>query len=109
MAIDVTTSNFASLKTAPGALLLDVWAPWCQPCKAVEPIVTDLAERYGERLQLAKLNVEAEPELAEHLGISGLPTVRIIVGGQMAYETVGTVSRDALTVAVAGVLGEADR
>ncbi len=72
-------------------VLVDFWADWCQPCKTLAPIVARLAEEYAGKFILAKIDTEKEQELAAHFGIKSLPTMKIIVNGQIAGERVGAL------------------
>lgn len=70
-------------------VLLDVWAAWCQPCKALTPILEKLVAEYRGRFYLAKLDADAEQALTMQLGVQSLPTLKLIVNGQVAGELNG--------------------
>ncbi len=72
-------------------VLVDFWADWCAPCKQIMPILSKLVEEYGGKFHLAKINADEQQELAGHLGIRSLPTMKLIVNGQIAAEKTGAV------------------
>jgi putative thioredoxin len=72
-------------------VLLDFWANWCQPCHALMPILARLADEYGGKFVLGKLDTEAEQEIAAQFGIRSLPTVKLIRDGQIVDEFMGAV------------------
>jgi len=85
--IDVTEDTFetdvlALSQQAP--VVIDFWAEWCQPCKQLSPLLERLAEEYAGRFVLAKIDVDANPRLAQEFGIQGIPAVMAVLGGQLA-------------------------
>ncbi len=78
-------------------VLVDYWAEWCGPCKMIAPILDDVAGAYGERLQVAKMNVDENREVPAKYGIRGIPTLMIFKGGQLAATKVGALSKAQLT------------
>jgi thioredoxin 1 len=102
---EVTQENYHNLvENSDKTVLLDVWAPWCAPCKLIEPVIDELARAFEGRLEVAKLNVEEQGNLASHIGVSGLPTIRLMRGGAVLYQAVGLVDRQRLTAAVTGAM-----
>ncbi len=103
--IELSNQNYQEVvENSPRAVLLDVWAPWCAPCKAIEPMLSELSAQYPKTLTVASLNVDAEPALAQAIGVGGLPTVRLIKNGAVLYQAIGSVDRLRLTAAVAAAL-----
>ena len=74
-------------------ILVDFWAQWCRPCKQIAPILEEIAEEYGEKIIITKLNVEQNPNIAPKFGIRGIPTLLIFKNGQVAATQVGALSK----------------
>ncbi len=72
-------------------VLVDFWADWCEPCKTVMPVLAKLVDEYGGKFILAKVDTEKEQELAAHFGIKSLPTMKLIVNGQIVAERSGAL------------------
>jgi thioredoxin 1 len=73
--------------------VVDFWAEWCGPCRAIAPIIKDLAARYGDRVQIAKLDVDSNPAVAGRFGIRAIPTVLAFRGGQVVGQLQGARPR----------------
>jgi len=92
--IDVTEENFESVVLdAPEdvTVLVDFWAPWCAPCRMMEPIFEKLASSYNGRLRIAKINTDENPILGGHFGIQGIPAVKIFRSGELVSEFTGAL------------------
>jgi thioredoxin len=63
-------------------VLVDFWAPWCGPCRAVGPILEQLAEEYAERIKVVKINVDEDKKVAGSMGVSSIPTIVLYHGGE---------------------------
>lgn len=91
--LDVYTFDLA-LNTADRPVLVDFWAEWCQPCKMMLPILEEISAEFSDKLVVAKVNIDTEPELAE--GLSSVPTLRVYVGDRIVKEIVGAKPKRAL-------------
>jgi len=78
-------------------VLVDYWAEWCGPCKAIAPILEEVAKDYGARLQVAKMNVDDNRDVPAKFGIRGIPTLMLFKDGQLAATKVGALSKSQLT------------
>ena len=77
-------------------VLLDFWAEWCGPCKAIAPILDDIAREYGDRVTVAKLNIDENPATPPKYGIRGIPTLILFKNGTVEAQKVGAVSKSQL-------------
>ena len=82
---------------AEGPVLVDFWAEWCGPCKMIAPVLEELADEYGEKLKVCKMDVDANPDTAPKYGIRGIPTLLLFNNGELAGTKVGALSRSQLT------------
>lgn len=91
--VEVTKENLEAViqKSLDTPILFDFWADWCEPCKSLMPILAKLADEYQGAFILAKMDTEAEPEIAQQLGIRSLPTVKLIIGGAAVDEFSGAL------------------
>ena len=93
----VTTADFDSVvlkSTTP--VLVDFWAEWCGPCRAVGPILEEISNEYGDKLKIVKLNTDEEGTIAMKYGISSIPTMNVFVGGEVVKTIVGAKPKPAL-------------
>lgn len=90
MPIDVTTDNFDELVLASEKpVLVDFWAEWCGPCRMISPVLEELSNEYSEKITVAKVNVDFEPDLAMRYNVTGIPLVGLFQGGQLVKQLVG--------------------
>jgi len=96
-ALDVTESTWEStVLQSETPVLVDFWAPWCGPCKAMGPYVDKLAEEYAGRLSVVKLDTQDNPEVAARYGITGIPAFVLIKGGEVVAQAMGSMQYAAL-------------
>ena len=99
---DDTFENEVLQSSTP--VLVDYWAEWCGPCKMIAPILDEVAKDYGERVQVAKMNVDDNREVPAKFGIRGIPTLMLFKDGQLAATKVGALSKAQLTAFLDGHL-----
>jgi thioredoxin 1 len=95
--VTVTRSNFdAEVMKSAVPVIADFWAEWCGPCKMIAPVLKDLARDYKDRIKIAKIDVDAEGELAQQFNIVSIPTILVFSKGQVVKQQIGAVPRPAL-------------
>ena len=78
-------------------VLVDYWADWCGPCKAIAPVLEEVAKDYAGKLKVAKLNVDENQEVPKKYGIRGIPTLMLFKNGNIEAQKVGALSKSQLT------------
>ena len=101
----VTTATFdAEVLKSSTPVLVDFWAEWCGPCRAVGPILEEISNEYGEKLKIVKLNTDEESAIAIRYGITSIPTMNVFVNGQVVKTIVGAKPKPALLKDLASYL-----
>ncbi len=96
---DISLEEFEAKVLLPAEtvpVLVDFWAPWCEPCKTLKPLLEKLAEEYAGRFLLAKVNADENPELAQHFGVRSIPSVKVLFQGQLVDEFNGALPENQL-------------
>ena len=99
--LSVTDNTFEQeVLKAELPVLVDFWAPWCGPCKAVAPVVDDLSKEFDGRLKVVKLNTDENPKTAQAYSIKGIPSLFLFKSGVVVEQVVGAVPKSTLANAV---------
>jgi thioredoxin 1 len=103
--VTVTHSNFdAEVVKSPVPVVADFWAEWCGPCKMIAPVLRELGTQYQDKIKIAKIDVDAELELAQQFNITSIPTILVFSKGKVVKQQVGAVPRQALEKMIKEVL-----
>ncbi|MGO4888631.1 thioredoxin [Anaerobacillus sp. MEB173] len=93
--VNVSDQNFAA-ETGDGVVLVDFWAPWCGPCKMIAPVLEELSTEMGDKVKIAKLDVDENQETASKFGVMSIPTLMVMKNGEVVDTVVGFQPKDAL-------------
>ena len=77
-------------------VLVDFWAPWCGPCRIIAPIIEELAEEFGDKIKVGKLNTDENPNIAMRYGIRAIPTIILFKNGEVVDTRIGVQPKEAL-------------
>jgi thioredoxin 1 len=103
--VQISDDTFESeVLKSPVPVLIDFWAPWCGPCRAIAPIVDQLADEYAGKLKVAKMNVDDNPRTPANYGVRGIPNLILFKNGKVEQQIVGAVPKAHLVKAISAVV-----
>ena len=104
-ATPVTTANFEEVVLKSSTpVLVDFWAEWCGPCRAVGPILDQIADEHGDKIKIVKLNTDEESAVAIKYGITSIPTLNVFVNGEVVKTIIGAKPKPALLKELEGFI-----
>ncbi|GHT06718.1 thioredoxin [Bacteroidia bacterium] len=104
MAKQITDANFKELLNGDKPLVVDFWAEWCGPCKAIGPSIDELHAEYEGQVEIGKCNVDENIDLPVEFGIRSIPTILFFKGGEMIDKLIGAVGKDAIDAKIKALL-----
>jgi thioredoxin 1 len=103
--LDVTDATFEQeVLKSDRPVLIDFWAEWCAPCRALSPVIKELADEYGEKLRVVKIDVDANPKTASQMQVRAMPTILMMKNGAVVGQLVGRHPKDKLKQLIAPTL-----
>ncbi len=88
--MNITKNNFEQeVLRSDKPVLIDFWAPWCGPCRMLSPVISEIAEEYGDKVKVCKVNVDDEGELAASFNVMSIPTLVVVKDGKVTNSAIG--------------------
>jgi len=102
--VEATSGDFAGIVASSVLVLVDLWAPWCGPCRTIGPLVEQAGKDLAGRLKVVKVNVDVAPEISQQFGVQGIPTLLLLRAGREVSRQVGALPGHALRAWIDGEL-----
>ncbi|MFM7829821.1 MAG: thioredoxin [Actinomycetota bacterium] len=100
--LTLTSSNFdETVKSASTPIIVDFWAEWCGPCKAIAPVLSEIAKEQAGKVTIAKLNVDDNGDIAQRFGVMSIPTLLVFNKGEMKKKMIGAKGKSQLLAEIA--------
>ncbi len=97
MSLEFTDANFqTTIMESDKLTVIDFWAEWCGPCRAIGPVIEELATEYAGKVNIGKVNVDVNPTLSMNFGITSIPAILFVKGGQVVDKQIGAVPKSVL-------------
>ena len=104
MALTITDANFEELLSSGQPLVVDFWAQWCGPCKAISPIIEELAKEYEGKANIGKVDVDENDDITARYGIRNIPTILFFKNGELVDKQVGAATKAAIAAKIDALL-----